>query len=440
LAADIFNKNKAVRQFYALLLPFAPTFEDKKAMIKLDKNLIFKRLYKNESYNNLKMNNLISDTYQLLCNFLAYENFQRSQQFSNLCLMDELYQKGLYKNVEQEARKFEQEQVKSTIRDADFYYDKYLFYKQKDALFLSKPNRTADVNLQLKNDYLDLFYFAMKLKIACDMTSRNTVIQANYQSPFLDELQLRYENKPEKYGKIPAITVYYQVSQMLLNADESKYYYQLRTHLAENVAQFSNKELRTFYDYVRNYCIRKINDGETAYYQEILSLYQFLLDKKIIFQNGHLTEWDYKNITTVGLRLETYDWTEKFIIDYKNSLPESVRENAFIYNLASFYYEKNEYKKSLQSLHEVRFTDTTYHLGAKVIQLKSYYELKETEPFYALTDAFQIFVKRNRQLSDYRKTAYLNLLKITKRIYKLREQEGIITNSVWQNRYRILNK
>ena len=124
MAADIFNKNKTVRQFYALLLPFAPTFEDKKAMVKLDKNLIFKRLYKNESYNNLKMNNLISDIYQLLCNFLAHENFQRSQQFSNLYLMDELYQKGLYKNVEQEARKFEQKQVKSTIRDADFYYDK----------------------------------------------------------------------------------------------------------------------------------------------------------------------------------------------------------------------------------------------------------------------------------------------------------------------------
>jgi hypothetical protein len=36
LAADIFNKNKTVRQFYALLLPFAPTFEDKKAMVKFD--------------------------------------------------------------------------------------------------------------------------------------------------------------------------------------------------------------------------------------------------------------------------------------------------------------------------------------------------------------------------------------------------------------------
>jgi hypothetical protein len=440
LAADIFNKNKTIRQFYALILPFAPHFEHKKIAAKLDKNIVFKRLYKNEPYNSLKMNNLVSDTYQLLCNFLAYERFQRSEQLSRLCLMDELYEKGLYKNVEQEAKKFEQEQTKSSIRNADFYYDKYLFYNQKDALFLSKPNRTADVNLQLKNDYLDLFYFAMKLKIACDMTSRNTVIQADYQSPFLKELRLRYENEPKKYRKIPAITVYYQVLQMLLNPDESKYYYQLKTHLAENVDSFPNEELRTLYDYARNYCIRKINDGKTEYYQEILNLYQFLLGKKIIFQNGHLTEWDYKNITTVGLRLETYDWTENFINQYKSSLSEAVRENAFIYNLASFYYEKNEYKKSLQSLHEVKFTDTTYHLGAKIIQLKSYYELKETEPFYALTDAFQIYVKRNRQLSDYRKTAYLNLIKITKKIYKLREQKGIITNSVWQNRYEMLKE
>jgi hypothetical protein len=66
--------------------------------------------------------------------------------------------------------------------------------------------------------------------------------------------------------------------------------------------------------------------------------------------------------------------------------------------------------------------------------------LNETEPFYALTDAFQIYVKRNRQLSDYRKTAYLNLLKGTKKIYKLRAQRGLIANSVWQSRWEDLKE
>lgn len=435
LAADVFNKSKTIRDFYGLILPFAPNFDHKKVAIKLNKEALFKVIFKNELYNNLKINNLISDTYQLLCDFLAYQNFQKSRNLSRLCLMDELYQKGLYKNVEQEGKKFEQEQEKLSIRNASFYFDEYLFYKQKDALFLSKPNRTADVNLQLKNDRLDLFYFATKLKIACDMTSRNAVIQANYESLFLEELLSQYEKNPSQYLDFPSITVYYQVLQMLRNSDETKFYFQLKTLLANNLDKFPNEELRTLYDYARNYCIRKINSGETAYYQEILNLYEFLLDKKIIFQNGYLTEWDYKNIITVGLRLETYEWTENFIKTYKNSLPEAVRENAFVFNLASFYYKTQAYKKSLQLLHTVKFTDSTYPLGAKIIQLKSYYELKETEPFYALTDAFQIYVKRNRQLSDYRKTAYLNLIKITKKIYKLREQKGFIANSIWQNRY-----
>ncbi len=440
LAADFVNKNEFIRKLYDLILPYSPSFEQPNIDKKIDKILIFNKLYNNESYDNLKMNNLISDAYQLLGDFLAYQNFQRSRQLPQLCLIDELYEKGLYKNVEQEAKKFELQQAKTTIRNASFYFDEYLFYKQKDALFLSKPNRTADVNLQLKNDRLDLFYFATKLKIACDMTSRNAVIQANYQSPFLEELLKQYEDDLTKYADFPSITIYYHVLQMLRKSEEVSYYYQLKTLIINNLDKFPREELRTLFDYARNYCIRKINNGETIYYQEILNLYQFLLDKEIIFQNGYLTEWDYKNIITVGLRLETYKWTENFIKTYKSSLPETVRENAYVYNLASFYYETNAYKKSLQLLHEVKFTDMTYHLGAKIIQLKSFYELQETEPFYALVDAFQIYIKRNRQLSDYRKTAYLNLVKIAQKIYKLREQKGIVANSVWQSRFQNLQQ
>jgi hypothetical protein len=433
--AEAFNKNKSIIQLLNIISRFAPNFDEKKAQQGLQKQVVFKKIFPKESYNNLRLNNLLSDTYLLLSDFLAYQNFQKSNSLTRLCLMNELFEKGLYKNVEQESRKFRQLQDSSTTRNASFYFDEYLFYKQKDALFLSKPNRTADINLQLKNDQLDLFYFATKLKIACDMNSRNAVIQANYQSPFLNELLQQYRDNQAHFENIPAIHVYYQVLQMLNNQDDSQYYYQLKSTLADNLPSFPNEELRTLYDYARNYCIRKINNGETAYYQEILNLYQFLLDKQIIFKNGYLTQWDYKNIITVGLRLQTYEWTENFIKTYKNNLPENVRENAYVYNLASFYYETHRYKQSLQLLHEVKFTDTTYPLGAKIIQLKSYYELQETEPFYALTDAFQIFVKRNRQLSDYRKTAYLNLIILTKKIFKLREQKGFIANSVWQNRY-----
>ena len=47
-----------------------------------------------------------------------------------------------------------------------------------------------------------------------------------------------------------------------------------------------------------------------------------------------------------------------------------------LYNelLSWLFIQQKEYKKALQELHNVDFTDASYHLGAKIIQIKSYYE------------------------------------------------------------------
>jgi hypothetical protein len=120
------------------------------------------------------------------------------------------------------------------------------------------------------------------------------------------------------------------------------------------------------------------------------------------------------------------EWTEQFIHQYKIMLPPKEQENAFIYNLAAFYFEAKHYKKSLLLLHEVKFTDSSYYIGAKIIQLKSYYELEESDAFYALIEAFRIYLLRNRTLSDYRKRANLNFLKLAQKIFKLKENEYIV--------------
>ena len=117
-------------------------------------------------------------------------------------------------------------------------------------------------------------------------------------------------------------------------------------------------------------------------------------------------------------------------------LPPKLRENAYVYNLANFYYTTKAYKKSLQLLHEVKFIDTSYHLGAKIIQLKSYYELNETEAFYALNDAFKIYLMRSKDLSTYRKQANMNLLRFAVRIFKLKEEQEYIHQSAFLRKYK----
>ncbi len=97
-----------------------------------------------------------------------------------------------------------------------------------------------------------------------------------------------------------------------------------------------------------------------------------------------------------------------------------------VYNLSALYYARKDYKAALQQLHDVEFTDDNYHLGAKVIQLKSFYELDETEALFALIEAFKKFVGRSRQLSDYLKAATLNFAKMTKKVAQLKANQSIL--------------
>ncbi|MCB0589081.1 MAG: hypothetical protein KDD06_27580, partial [Phaeodactylibacter sp.] len=83
------------------------------------------------------------------------------------------------------------------------------------------------------------------------------------------------------------------------------------------------------------------------------------------------------------------------------------------------------YHQALQSLQGVEFSDAFYHMAAKIIQLKSYYELEETEPFFSLLEASRKYIRRNRQLSDYQKQSNSGFLKIAGKLKNLRLQIGI---------------
>ncbi len=205
-------------------------------------------------------------------------------------------------------------------------------------------------------------------------------------------------------------------------------YQLLKTLLEQHIMDFPKEEMLQMYDYAQNYCIRQINTGDSSYYIEFMNLYKTQLQHSILLKNNYLEEWDYKNITTAGIRTQDYEWTERFIHQMKHRLKPLVKENAFAYNLAAIYYATQRYKEALQLLQTIEFTDTSYHLGAKIIQLKSYYELDEFDAFLSLIQSFRIYVQRNKQISEYRKKANFNMLKLAKKIGQFQEQKSFISD------------
>jgi hypothetical protein len=408
----------------------APSFD----LEEVDRSLIFKSIYPNKKFSATQFNYVVSKLLDLLSNFLAYEEYETQafqKKYNALKIVHEL---GVSKQAASHSRQHALLQSQYPFQTIDFYYEKYRYHTMLNQIHLDKKQRLYDEHLQQKNNQLDYFYLAEKLKIACDMLSRNIVIQANYEAHYIKDLLNWLEADSFSLEQHPLIHVYYQVLKTLQNSTDTAY--QKLKDLIESYSKlFLLEELLLLYDYAENFCIRKINNGITSYYKEFLAIYKQKLEKQLLLEDGYLPEGDYKNIVTAGVRTKDYQWTETFIHQNKKKLRPEEQENAFNYNLAVFYYSTQQYSAALDLLMTILFTDISYGVGAKTIQLQIYYELQEMEPLINLIDTFRLYVMRHKTQSDYRKKANLNMLRIVKKVAKLKEKSTIMTQKQFEKEY-----
>jgi len=432
--SPFFNKNEKVQDLCRYVQRFAPEFDD----LRLAKAEVYRQVFGEEELQELRLNNVISDLLQLLYDFLAFQQYERREQLQKRLLVEELLEREIYRPVKRQVRRYEQLQAKTPFRNHDFFHEEYARFAVQDQLHLTKGRRSFDANLQQKSDALDLYYACNKLRIACDMRSRNTVVNAGYECHFLGDILQKYEANHQNFQQEPALTVYYKTLQMLQEDSDPQHFFEVKHLLQTHLERFPRAELRILYSYALNHCVKKINFGESRYYREILDLYKILLKQRIIFKNNSLTQWTFTNIVTAGLRLQEYDWTLDFIHEYAETLPEEERHNAVTYNLAALYYDQGRYDKALQQLQDVEFTHAFYHIAAKIVQLKIYYESEETEAFFALAEATRKYLKRNRDLSDYQVQSNSNFLKLTQKLYQLHLKVGYISDTEFQKRHAAL--
>lgn len=410
---DLFNKNKKVRQLCEILLDSL----EQATPSEISKPEVFEEIFGKIPYDELRFNNIISELFKLLHLFLGHSLFMDDSVLKQNLIARALVKREHFAHFNGVMRRYEKLINQGEFRNYDRFLMEYNYHEIMDQYSLSGDKRNYSQGLQTKNDALDQYYLANKLRIACDMYSRNAVINAGYQPHYIEELLNRYQNTPDVFEEIPAIKMYVIAFKMLTEGKEEQYF-SLRDYLEVNNHLFPDEELNTIYSYALNYCVRKINSGRSKFYEEIFGLYKALLGRKLLFSSGYLSQWDYTNIITSALRLQEFDWTGRFIDEYRQYLLPEEEFNVYTYNLAALFFAKKDYGKTLELLHDVEFTDPFYHAAAKIIQLKVFFEIGETEALFSLTEAFKKFLKRNKQFSVYQKESNLNFIKAALWLYK----------------------
>lgn len=413
LASPYFNRNERALRLFELLCAGLTASNG----VELTKESLWKELYGTEPYDDVRFRKQVSDLLKLVEGFLAQEEYERNGHQKSIYLLEAVGKRKLTKLVNSALRSAHALAQKDIFRTSKYYFYQYEVEKNFYELTQYDLKRSSVSNLESIVNHLDQFYIAEKLRFYCSMLSRQYEISHTYRAPLMQEIIAFLQRQNGELA--PPIRIYFEVYRMLTDFDREEHYFNLKSSITQYIDRFPPEEANNIFTYALNYCTRKINKGEKGFLEEYFELYKDLLERGLLFDEGILDPIHFKNIVVVGLRLGKFEWTEKFIHEYKTYLPESSRENLVTFNLAQVYLYQKKYDEVIRLLQSVEYEDVYLNINSKVMLLAVYYELDELEPLFSLIESSRIYLSRHKEIAVTKRKSFLNLLKYVRKLARI---------------------
>lgn len=417
IESPYFNKNEEVVQLGHCLKLHQPDFT-------LTKEEAYRACFPQRPFDARRMGVLMNYLLKLAEQFLAIERFSRDPFEEANNKLWEFSERKLHKHYDFLLRKQESELTKDNQSIAiNTLRQQFKLAEVKMFHFSNQKVRKRDPILYEVYQQLNDYYYCQMLQYACALISWQLVVSGEFElSPITQSLIEQLHDQPPSY---PLTVIYLHIYKAITTGEEENdaHFQELLRHLESYEGQIKNEEMEEIYLYAINFCARKIRKGVHGYASQVLKLYEDGIRNKYLHTNGYLSHWTYSNVVKMGLLERRYDWVESFIHRYKKELQPKFYEDAFHFNLAELYFTRGMYNEVLENLQHVTFSDPHYHLGARMMLIKTFYELDEQESLLARLASFTMYLKRDTDLSKAYQETCLNFCKLLHQILKVKSEE-----------------
>lgn len=361
--------------------------------------------------------------YRLRCSYLlkVLENWLVWQRHSNCgldggaLLLAAYRERGLARHFNRRLPREREALERSPLRTPEFYLAQYQL-EREFYLHDSRGQRLRPKNFQEQDDALTCALLSMKLRQACLALAHERVFETGYRMAFVDEALQWARQSP--YAEAPAVAVYRDAYLSLTQPDDDAAFRQYRQHIFQSVRHFPPQDNRDLLLLALNACIRNINQGRMLYLQEALELYRLGLEGDLLTEQGFLTPYTYNNIASIAVHLAEYDWAETFVNDYRSQLAPDHQAPLYALNAARLAYARKQYRQALRFLQSADYRDFFHQMTARMMQLKIYFETRETELLSAHLKNTRAMLRRRR--ASYHEQNYLNIIRITEEMLRIR--------------------
>ncbi|HMO37807.1 MAG TPA: hypothetical protein PKC76_08530 [Saprospiraceae bacterium] len=430
-----FNQHEKTQELLDIILEYI-----ERPNGQMEKEPLFARLFPGEALDEQRLHNVMSYLKKLYHRFLAIQYIDSLPLREQLFTLESAYEVNQFDLLTNRARQLEKSIEQYPYHDGDYHFVNYRFNSLLGFYSGGYVDRSKSDSFQKMLYHLDRYYIVEKLRNCCHLTANMMLFNTRYDFGFMEELLAYVQRHLPSFENDASILLYYTILMTMREENNPEHYERLKLILNTKMNTINADEGYDLYNFASNYCIRQIKMGHSKYQRELFELYQQGLRAELLLNNGLISEWDYKNIITLGCSLKEFAWTEQFIEEYRSKLLASRRENAYNYNLANFYYNRQLYNDALEVLRNVQFTDVFYHLNTTFLQLRIYYDLKDTEAFLGLIETFRIYVIRNRKMTTAEKKSYTNLLRFAKSLAMLKHHADTYPRKVLQEKLAVLHQ
>lgn len=411
LASTYFNTNKKISQ----------SLEDLDGFIHLKiealKPALFKKLYPEESYSDVKLRLLFSELLKQLKNFLFIEEKQVNENEKELFYIRFLRKTKQIKLFENQAEAFRTELKSNKAWNPDIYEIRH----QLDMELLnyeSFKNRFSYFDFRESSDLLEMDALIKRLRIYLEQLSHEAIGASSFEYPLIDAWVELAEKK--SWNQTPELGIYIMALKMYRFPTEEHYFQEYLSLISRYEKDFDFERGREIYLTALNYSIRKINQNDQRFFGQTLQLFQHCVKFGWLLDYGVMSSLTYKNIISLCIRMNDLELAIKLLEDYKNLVNVKERNTIYSFNLAKIYKEQKEYAKALYLLNTSVFRDPLIELNARVEMIKIYYEIKEDELMHNQIKATANLMKRSKKLG-YHREYYNNFLTTANRLFATKQ-------------------
>ena len=406
LQSPIYNHRQDVIELFDVLNKSRRTHQDLRVH---SREGIWKAMFPNKVYQAKEMSYMLSFLNGLLKDYMAWIRWKSRPSKVGKDLYYEMKERGLGVLAAEELAGIDEGKENQKHINAEALFDRFEISTELSG-YRGKTEGHLD-SFKTSAQYLMAFYQAKMLFLGCSY--RNRVQNKFGHSTDPDWLLEVLEDFSTEEPAQPVTKLFYHAYHMLGDVNNEEHENRLEELIQKH--SYGIESLQDVYSLRINQSIRAFNSGDKQAIHSVMSLYQDGLKLGLFHKGGRMKAATYINIVATGTYLSNFNWTKRFMTEFKQYLPEAVREQLYLYNLAVFHYRKGEYSEAMDLLREVSFTEPFQNLEARKILLKIYFELDEMNALANHLATFKAYLYRNKNLT-YHKSNYLNLVKFTEKL------------------------